>query len=278
MSKKTKLRKILGILSPESKDALDIADIRDEMKELVKKIPNYSPELNELKNELDSFRKQLSELNNSTELEELTRDYLVRLNEIQEKFKSFSLTVSDDISDLEKIDRDIKEELTDLQSVIKKLRIELVGKMSNLGGGSMNRKETFGGTDYLTKYTDINWKAGNNVTLTVVNNNQTKMVDVTVTASGGGGSVRSINNIAVDTAAGSTAGTDYVYLCTGTLTITLPTAVGNTNLYTIKNVGTGVITVATTSSQTIDGALTQVMPVQFTSIDVISDTANWNIT
>lgn len=148
------------------------------------------------------------------------------------------------------------------------------------GGGSMNRQIKFNGVDRLTRYTDINYKAGSNVTFTIANNDQTKMVDVTIAATGGGGgTVRIITSISTNTAAGSASGTDYVYLCTGTLALTLPDATAsNTNLYTIKNVGTGVVTINTTSSQTIDGALTQIMPVQFTSIDVISDTANWSIT
>ena len=65
----------------------------------------------------------------------------------------------------------------------------------------------------------------------------------------------------------------------GTLTLTMPDATaGNTNLYTVKNVGSGVVTINTTSAQTIDGSSTIVMPVQFTSVDLISDTANWVIT
>ena len=71
----------------------------------------------------------------------------------------------------------------------------------------------------------------------------------TITASG-----KSINTVSINTNAGSASSTDYVYLASGTINITLPTAVGNQNLYTIKNVGTGVITVDTTSSETIDGS------------------------
>jgi hypothetical protein len=72
---------------------------------------------------------------------------------------------------------------------------------------------------------------------------------------------------------------DSIIDCTsGTFTVTLPTAIGITGRqYTIKNSGTGTITVATTSSQTIDGATTQVMGVQYDSITVISDNANWKI-
>jgi len=64
---------------------------------------------------------------------------------------------------------------------------------------------------------------------------------------------KSVNNISTNTSAGSTSGTDYYYLCDGDITLTLPTAIGNTNKYTIKNIGTGVITINTVLSQLIGG-------------------------
>lgn len=168
-----------------------------------------------------------------------------------------------------------KTRATELEDLNTKL-----GKLSRLGGGAMDRQMFIGGVDPLKRYTDMNIKAGSNVTISYVNNNTTKKVDVTFSATGGSGSgiVRSINSIAVDTAAGQDTTTDYVYLCSGTLTLTLPDATTNSNLYTIKNVGAGIVTVATTSSQTIDGSLTITLPTQYTSVDVSSDTANWNVT
>lgn len=75
------------------------------------------------------------------------------------------------------------------------------------------------------------------------------------------------------------ATTDYTIDCTsGTFTATLPTAVGVAGkVYHIKNSGTGTITVATTSSQTIDGATTQVLSDQYTTLTVQSTGANWII-
>lgn len=96
-------------------------------------------------------------------------------------------------------------------------------------------------------------------------------------AGGGGGITRSILAISTNTTAGATALTDYVYLVSGTTTLTLPTAVGNTNQYVITNVGAGVATVATTSSQTIDGSTTAALNVQYGSITVISNGSNWII-
>lgn len=72
--------------------------------------------------------------------------------------------------------------------------------------------------------------------------------------------------------------TDYTIDCDGTFTATLPTAVGITGRqYVIKNTGTGTITVATTSSQTIDGSTTQAIAVQYDYLKVQSNGSNWII-
>ena len=76
--------------------------------------------------------------------------------------------------------------------------------------------------------------------------------------------------------------TDQVVLCnasSGSFTATLPTAVGVTGKqYEIKKTDTSnyVVTVATTSSQTIDGFTTNVIAGGYESITVVSDGANWN--
>lgn len=69
---------------------------------------------------------------------------------------------------------------------------------------------------------------------------------------------------------------DYQIECTsGTFTVTLPTAVGITGKsYSVKNSGTGNITLATTSSQTIDGSLTQLI-IGGENFLVMSNGANW---
>ncbi len=74
------------------------------------------------------------------------------------------------------------------------------------------------------------------------------------------------------------ATTDYTIECTtGTFTVTLPTAVGVTGkVYNIKNSGTGVITVATTSAQTIDGNSTELL-IQYNCMTVQSNGTNWII-
>lgn len=91
------------------------------------------------------------------------------------------------------------------------------------------------------------------------------------------GITRSVSIVnATTVVAGSDSSVDYIYLCNGTCTITLPTAVGNTNLYTIKNT-TGTDTINTTSSQTIDGSTSIQLLVDNQSVDLISNGSNWLI-
>lgn len=101
--------------------------------------------------------------------------------------------------------------------------------------------------------------------------------DVTINSTASGsGITRVISSISGVTTGAAVALTDYVYLCTGTFTYTQPTAVSNTNRYTIKNVGSGIITVAFTSAQTGDGTTTLIIRAN-TSLDLISNNANWKI-
>ena len=66
---------------------------------------------------------------------------------------------------------------------------------------------------------------------------------------------------------------------TGSFTVTLPTAVGIAGReYTIKNSGTGSITLMTTSSQFIDGSSSYLLSVQYKYVKVVSNGTNWLIT
>ena len=95
-------------------------------------------------------------------------------------------------------------------------------------------------------------------------------------SAGGSGITRSISSISTNTTAGATALTDYVYIITASCTLTLPTAVSNTNRYSVKNTHTANITIATTSSQTIDGTTT-ISIAKDSAVDIISDGTNWRI-
>jgi hypothetical protein len=115
----------------------------------------------------------------------------------------------------------------------------------------------------------VNLAAGSNITITPSG--------LTLTIAAGAGFSRSINVITTSTTAGATSNVDYVYIgnTSGNINLTLPTAVSNANRYTVKNSNIGILTVLTTSSQTIDGVTGYSLSKQFQAIDLLSDNSNW---
>lgn len=112
---------------------------------------------------------------------------------------------------------------------------------------------------------------------TTYNASTTQVVAAGSGGTGMSGISRSIASVSSPTTAGATANIDYVYLVSGITTLTMPTAVGNQNKYTVKNTGSNTVTIATTSGQTIDGSASITLPVANTSVDLISNGANWNV-
>lgn len=117
--------------------------------------------------------------------------------------------------------------------------------------------------------------AGTNITIDTTDPNN----PVISSSGGGGGSgiTRVVQSKSTDFTAAAASATDYVYDCTSALTVTLPTAVGNTNLYTIINSSSGTITVATTGGQTINGSSTATLPIANMALGFESNNSNWKV-
>lgn len=280
-------------------------EVREEYEQVTSLTKNYELEQGDLKNKVESVLKKIGMLSK----------FSAALVELGDRIKSNRSEILEYVESSSKASKEIAYRALGLVNELSPKIPEIMGEIENVralikeptkpydddevwkeledlrklilsrpvgGGGAYRNIAVQGNTSVLSRYNDLNIKAGANVTLTYLNNNTTKFTDLTISAIGGGGGgglSRSINSISTSQTAGSTSATDYVYLCTGTITLTMPDATaGNTNLYTIKNVGSGTVTINTTSSQTIDGSLTITLPVQYTSVDLESDTANWNVT
>lgn len=103
------------------------------------------------------------------------------------------------------------------------------------------------------------------------------LTTVTATSVSIAGHLVGTHNTTAKSAIYTAVANDFV-VANGTFTVTLPAASANTNaIIDIKNVGAGVITVGRTGSDTIDGATTQTLSVQYQSFTFISDGANWFI-
>jgi len=88
------------------------------------------------------------------------------------------------------------------------------------------------------------------------------------------GITRTVASIATPTTAGATILTDYVYFVTNT-TLTLPTAVSNTNRYTVKCIS-GTCVVDGAGAETIDGTATITIQVE-DSVDLISNNTEFKV-
>jgi len=127
-----------------------------------------------LRTELGDLQKQLSSLEEvrKTDLQKVF-DAIPNLADFEDVVNEMFLDISSRIDSL--------EEVEDWQEKLDALRLEILGKLAGIGGGNMNRNIAVGGnTSMLSKYTDINFKAGSNVTINYANNNTTKFMDITV--------------------------------------------------------------------------------------------------
>jgi hypothetical protein len=152
------------------------------------------------------------------------------------------------------------------------------------GGGSLPPGGTTG--QVLRKQSnadgDADWEtvAGTGIVETIVAGtgitvDDTDPANPIVSATGGGGGItRSVSTISTPTTAGATALTDYVYFISNT-TLTLPTAVSNTNRYTVKCLS-GTCVVDGDGTETIDGTATIGIQVE-DSVDLISNNTEWKV-
>jgi hypothetical protein len=96
-----------------------------------------------------------------------------------------------------------------------------------------------------------------------------------VAATGGSGITRNVSVITADTTAADAASTDYVYFTQTGLRFTLPTAVSNKNLYTVKNTSNSSVLVI--APEGVDGSATALMTNNNDSLSFISNNSVWGV-
>lgn len=92
----------------------------------------------------------------------------------------------------------------------------------------------------------------------------------------GSGITRTVVNTSGSATMGSSASTDYVYFVTGAHTLSLPTASGNTNRYSVKNLHSSAVTIDTAGAENIEGASSMSLQPN-DAVDIISDGTNWYV-
>lgn len=210
-------------------------------------------------------------------------DVVKKVNKAKGKIKASKIEGFDEIEGLARSANRNVQNISSLGGT-RQTAIKVSGTLLGTGITTLNFVGATGQAVGDGSEANITTSSGTNLSLTTTGtsgpatyNNGTGVLNIPIYSAGSGGISRSISTVSTTTAAGAAASTDYVYLCSGTFTITLPATTGNTNLYTIKNIGSGVITVATTGGETIDGSATASIPVQWTSYDFVAASGNWNV-
>jgi len=204
----------------ETVNIATIDDVKSELNKFKKKIDLspliteidrieelFNQKFKEIQKEIEEKGKEIEEnLDNDDEIEKLNNEIALLKNQQQNLVEKKDLTIfskSDEIRGVEfRIDNtiksvsdslknlsnkdEVKKVVKEIEEKIDDLRRNVLTRLSSIGGGSMNRQIRIGGIDYLTRYTDINLKAGSNMSITVANDDVKKSVDITFTASGGG--------------------------------------------------------------------------------------------
>lgn len=139
--------------------------------------------------ELSVIQLELETLNNFRSVEPVLRQEIKDTGDkLEEKLRDFIAKIKSEVDKVEKVDlTEIKDELkkvATLEKDLEKLRTDLISRMGQ--GGNANRQIKVGGTDVLTRYTDINLVAGTNVTLTAATDDTNKRTNITIASSGGG--------------------------------------------------------------------------------------------
>lgn len=161
---------------------------------------------------------------------------------------------------------------THAQSDVTNLVTDLAGKAAT--------SHTHAQSDITSLTTDLAGKQAALVSGTTIKTiNGTTLLgsgDIVISGGSGSGITRTVVSVTSAVTLGATSLTDYRVFVGASGVPTLPTAVGNTNTYEIKNVDTTSKTLSTTSSQTIDGSLTiTLLPNEAKTIG--SDGTNWQI-
>jgi len=204
----------------ETVNIATIDDVKSELNKFKKKIDLspliteidrieelFNQKFKEIQKEIEEKGKEIEEnLDNDDEIEKLNNEIALLKNQQQNLVEKKDLTIfskSDEIRGVEfRIDNtiksvsdslknlsnkdEVKKVVKEIEEKIDDLRRNVLTRLSSIGGGSMNRQIRIGGIDYLTRYTDINLKAGSNMSITVANDDVKKSVDITFVASGGG--------------------------------------------------------------------------------------------
>lgn len=166
-------KKVKSYLSSLEKDtAKKVGILEDTIMMLEKRLSSSESGLK------DSIKAQIKEA--KSEIKGLT-------DESATKQKGLMRDILDTISESSKSGKKFDGRFKEITDALEEYKKDFNSRLASNRGGSMNRQMLVGGVNPLTRYTDINFIAGTNVTITTANDDVKRRVNLTIIAAGGGG-------------------------------------------------------------------------------------------
>ena len=211
-----------------------LQDINTQIQDVAKNSENSTQEkIAPLLKDLTSLRKEFTSNLETSKQKESSLNTLIsgvqdslrglseKLNK-KNKENSFSLEKS--------LETSSKSLADDFNLKINKLKLEVSERLNNVGGGSMNRQISINSSVMSTKYTDINLIAGSVMGIATANNDTTKQVDITLSQTGGIGTVTSVSVVTANGVSGTVANPTTTPAITLTLGAITPSSVNVSGL------------------------------------------------
>ncbi len=193
-NKKKKLRELLAMLSPDDEAKLLTKNLEDEIKKLEERISStkdYSETLSKITKSIFTLRdfilEKIKDMPEKENIKEIEISTLEKVKEIKEELNSKIKDIGSDVlglnSEIEGNKEELKKELKQVKKELDEWGSDLMRKVAERGGGSMNRQIKVAGVDVLNRYTDVNLIGS----ITTANDDANRRVNITF--AGGGGTV-----------------------------------------------------------------------------------------
>lgn len=255
---------------------------KEELQKLVKDSSDglsqmTAKQIKEALSRMDALENRLSFQDSDSKkgIEQVVKDLDARIHAILEDFNVLSGEREMGNELVEQRFSDTETSLKSLTKELGELRADFISKISR--GGSANRQINVNSSVMSTKYTDINFQEFGNIRWSATNDDVNKRVNIraSIIVGGGGGPgggiTRSVSVLSVSSTLADDASTDYTFFTNVGVVLTLPTAISNTNRYSIKNMSASSVLVSASAGQDIDGATTALLTRQYEAIDLMSN-------
>lgn len=244
------------ITFPDYTEVFDLIgkNIVEKTKEIEAKIPNIEPIITDI----TTFRDDLAKIKG-------------RGGSANQQINVNSSVMSRQYSDFNFVSNTAIRWVASDDNVNKRVNIQasLISGGAGGGGASLNVTEV-DGAPYVSSVTTI---VVSNGTLTDDGGGQ-----VTISTGGGGSGISRVTSVlSVSSTMAAGAQTDYVFFPNVGVSLILPTAIGNSNLYTVKNFSPSSVIVLAPTGQDIDGSTSALMPTINESLSFMSNNSVWGV-